>query len=349
MEGRQHHTLDMELFGPSSWLQGFYMAALRAGEEMARYLGEEDTAADYRKLFENSYAWCRDNLFNGEYFIQKVDLEDKCELDRYEGAGQYWNDESKEIKYQIGQGCEIDQLCGQWHADLCGLGRLFDDAQIETALHSLYKYNVKKSLRDHVNPWRIYALNDEPAAINCTYPDGVRKPAIPVPYCEECFTGFEYQLAGSMIAHGMVEEGLEIVRGTRSRFNGYNRNPYNEFECGSNYARSMSSFGLLPLLSGFTFDLPHRAVGFAPVTMPANGTFRCLWSLATGWGTVEFTADTTALRLLQGSLTLEKLTIPNAGAIRTLIADGKELTFTAEGNTLSFPAVTVTDTLVARS
>ena len=24
LEGRQHHTLDMELFGPSSWLQGFY-------------------------------------------------------------------------------------------------------------------------------------------------------------------------------------------------------------------------------------------------------------------------------------------------------------------------------------
>ncbi|MBQ7901010.1 MAG: hypothetical protein IJ365_03470, partial [Clostridia bacterium] len=26
MEGRQHHTLDMELFGPSSWLEGMYLA-----------------------------------------------------------------------------------------------------------------------------------------------------------------------------------------------------------------------------------------------------------------------------------------------------------------------------------
>ena len=28
LEGRQHHTLDMELFGPSSWLEGFYLLAL---------------------------------------------------------------------------------------------------------------------------------------------------------------------------------------------------------------------------------------------------------------------------------------------------------------------------------
>ena len=27
LTGRQHHTLDMELFGPNSWLTGFYLAA----------------------------------------------------------------------------------------------------------------------------------------------------------------------------------------------------------------------------------------------------------------------------------------------------------------------------------
>ena len=33
LEGRQHHTLDMELFGPSAWLQGMYLAALKASAE----------------------------------------------------------------------------------------------------------------------------------------------------------------------------------------------------------------------------------------------------------------------------------------------------------------------------
>ena len=37
--GRQHHTLDMELFGPNSWLTGFYLGALAAAKEMAEALG----------------------------------------------------------------------------------------------------------------------------------------------------------------------------------------------------------------------------------------------------------------------------------------------------------------------
>lgn len=42
IDGRQHHTLDMELFGPNSWPEGFYLGALNAAAEMADYLGEAD-------------------------------------------------------------------------------------------------------------------------------------------------------------------------------------------------------------------------------------------------------------------------------------------------------------------
>lgn len=52
LEGRQHHTLDMELFGPSSWLQGFYLGALKAASEMAHFLGDEAKAEEYTLLFE---------------------------------------------------------------------------------------------------------------------------------------------------------------------------------------------------------------------------------------------------------------------------------------------------------
>ena len=42
ISGRQHHTLDMELFGPNSWLTGFYLAALKAAAEMAHYLKDNE-------------------------------------------------------------------------------------------------------------------------------------------------------------------------------------------------------------------------------------------------------------------------------------------------------------------
>ena len=50
--GRQHHTLDMELFGPNAWLTGFYLGALRAGAEMADALGDNHTAALYLAIHD---------------------------------------------------------------------------------------------------------------------------------------------------------------------------------------------------------------------------------------------------------------------------------------------------------
>ena len=41
MEGCQHNTMDVEYFGPNPEIGGWYLAALRAGEEMAAYLGED--------------------------------------------------------------------------------------------------------------------------------------------------------------------------------------------------------------------------------------------------------------------------------------------------------------------
>lgn len=50
INGRQHHTLDVELFGPNSWLSGYYIGALFAMAEMADYLGEHKSAKEYREI-----------------------------------------------------------------------------------------------------------------------------------------------------------------------------------------------------------------------------------------------------------------------------------------------------------
>ncbi|MCD6351615.1 MAG: hypothetical protein J7M26_05805, partial [Armatimonadetes bacterium] len=52
MEGMQHNTYDMEFYGPNTMMGSLYLGALRAAEEMARYLGEEEKAAEYRELYE---------------------------------------------------------------------------------------------------------------------------------------------------------------------------------------------------------------------------------------------------------------------------------------------------------
>lgn len=314
ISGRQHHTLDMELFGPSAWLNGFYLAALKAGAEMADHFGEKNRAKEYRNIFQKGKKWTDENLFNGDFFVQHIDLEDQTLLDQYDAMTKttYWNEEAGEIKYQIKEGCVIDQVIGQWHANLCGLGEIFDKKKTKTALGSLYKNNYVESMRHQINTWRLYALNDESGLIMCSWPDRIDKPAIPLTYNTETMTGFEYQAASHMIQEGLVDEGLTIIEAIRNRYDGEKRNPWNEIECGSNYARSMASYALLNTYSGFMFDMTRGIIGFNPVGHETTDikNYQFFWSLDSGWGTVKVRDGRVVLKVLYGSLRIQTIDLP---------------------------------------
>ena len=319
--GRQHHTLDMELFGPNSWLTGFYLGALKAAAEMADALDETDEAALYSKIYARGRAWVDQNLFNGEYFTQQVDLADKTILapfikgemslgvlgDTVEAL--YWSGEHKELKYQLGGGCLIDQALGQWHATLYGLGDILDREKVVTSLQSIFRYNFKERLGDIYNPCRVFGMDDESGTVITTWPDESTKPAVPVPYAQETMHGMEYAFGQMLMAYGMLEEGVKVTAGVRDRYDGARRNPWNEIECGSNYARSMASWGAMIMLSGFSFDGTRGHIGFAP-RLQDGGVFRSFWSGANAYGTVEFANGNVRVDVLGGDLVLKSLGLP---------------------------------------
>ena len=335
LEGRQHHTLDRELFGPSAWLQGMYLAALKAAAEMADFLGDTDANQQYLEIYENGRQFTDTQLFNGEYYIQKVDLTDKSYCDRFH-CPEYWNEESGQLKYQIGEGSSIDQLLGQWHANLCGLGDIFDPIQRKIALQNMFRNNYKTSMREIPNTWRIFAINDEAGSIICDYPVGKPMPDIPIAYAQECMTGFEYAFAGLLISEGFLEEGLQVIRAVRNRYDGEKRNPWNEIECGSNYARSMASFALLPIFSGFAFDVPKKHIGFSPVI---SGNFRCMWNLGTGWGDFINKESKYKIVIAAGVLELKSIFLGNISKVKCVCVDGKKIPFMQEGSLLSFAII----------
>jgi len=336
--GRQHHTLDMELFGPNSWLTGFYLGALKAGAAMARALGDPD-AEKYRALFEKGKAWADEQLFNGEYYGQQVDLQDHGLLKQYDGnpmdsvppSVTYWNEETGEMKYQLGGGCIIDQVLAQWHANLMGLGEIFDEKQTEKALLSIYRNNYKARLGDYANPCRIYGLGDESGTCICSFPEGAYEPAIAVPYAQECMHGFEYQAACHLIQMGHVEEGMRMVEAVRSRYDGRRRNPFNEMECGSNYARSMASFALIPSFAGFSFDMTRHHLGFDPVE---DGDFTTLFFADCAWGQFSCQGGVAMLTVLGGALQLESLALPMKPS--RIIAAGRDLAFCRQRDDIVF-------------
>ena len=116
----------------------------------------------------------------------------------------------------------------------------------------------------------------------CTWPKGGAL-SLPFVYSNEVWTGIEYQCASHMIRMGLVEEGLEVVRTCRARYDGRVRNPFDEYEYGHWYARAMASYALLEALSGARFDAVDKILYLNPAI---KGDFRSFLSTATGFGTV---------------------------------------------------------------
>lgn len=268
-DGKQHNTYDIEFYGPNPLTGIFFLGALRAGQEMAAYLGDTDTANMYGDVFGRSSAKLEELTWNGEYYVQRLD-----DVNAY--------------KYQHGIGCLSDQLLGQQLAHLYGLGYLLPKEHVKQAIRSVFQYNFKDDFTDHVNCQRTYALGDEQGLLLCSWPKGGR-PRLPFVYSDEVWTGIEYHVAAHLIYEGFVDEALTIVKAVRDRHDGYRRNPWNEVECGHHYARSMSSWGLLIALSGFEYDMARKEMKFAPVVLEDN--FSSFWSTGLAWGTYSQTKN----------------------------------------------------------
>lgn len=327
--GRQHHTLDIELFGVHAWLTGFYHAALLAGAEMAEAVGERKTAEEYAELYRKGHKWLEDNTFNGEYYIQHSNFKDKSLLDKYDDDTKkfYWNEELSEICFQLGEGCEIDQVLADFHTSLIGLPEVFDRDHKISSLKAIYKYNFI-SMRELVNSCRIFASDDEKGLVMCRWPEGSLKPDSPILYSDECMTGFEYAAACNMLMCGMEKEALEIVRAVRARYDGEKRNPWSEIECGASYARAMSSYAFLLAYSGFKFDMTKNMIGFKPIK---NGSY--FWSVDGAWGTVAITDKTLTLNVLYGEISLSQLVIPFT-AVGAVVLNGNNAEYSFEKDTV---------------
>jgi non-lysosomal glucosylceramidase len=301
LEGVQHNTYDVEFYGPNPMCGIYYLGALRAGEEMARATGDA-SAVEYRRLFENGRQWIDANLFNGEYYTQQIRgvAKNKIAASLLSTMG---SEDTEKPQYQVGAGCLLDQLVGQYMAEVAGLGPLVSPDHIRKTLESIYRYNYKRTLTGHNTVQRTYALNDEAALVICDYGKAER-PRIPFPYYAEAWTGLEYLAAAHMIYAGMTAQGVECVRNARSRHDGEKRNPWNEPECGHHYARAMSAWSTLLAISGFRYQGGERAV-----TIKAPAGHRCFWSTATAWGTFHVTAAGVTLHVDHGTLQCRTLTI----------------------------------------
>jgi len=306
IENAQHNTLDVDLFGPSSWLSSLYLAALSAGKAMALELGDVEFANKCDSILKIGYDNFSNRLWNGNYFIQ-------IPAPNHPDALQY------------GDGCEVDQVMGEawcWQLGLQegGKTRLFDPAKTNQALTNLYKNNFLPNVgpyRDKHPEGRWYALPGEGGLVMCTFPKGDRNdilgntPTWASMYFNECMTGFEYEAASHMIAEGLVHEGLTIIKTVHDRYDPLRHNPWNEVECSDHYARCMAVYGAFIAICGFEHHGPLGHIGFAPRITPEN--FKSAFTSCAGWGTyrqqINDSNGVAILALKYGELKLKTLAL----------------------------------------
>ena len=295
MEGSQHNTMDVNYYGPNPQMGFWYLGALKAAVEMADFMHDKEFALKCQRLFEQGSVWIDNNLFNGEYYEHKITDPKTFEfLDM--------NDPKTHIPaFQLGKGCLVDQLVGQYMAHLCGLGYLGDKEHIHTTMQSIMKYNFVGDFSRHFNNMRSYVLGDESGLLMASWPNG--RLEVPFPYFAEVMTGFEYCAATGMIYEGMKDEALKCIRAIRERYDGAKRNPFSEVECGHHYVRSMASWSAIIALS----DFQYSGVGKVMAITDIPGTY--FWSNGYAWGICTVSGTGVVVEVMSGTLRLKKMKV----------------------------------------
>ncbi len=311
LEEPHHNTYDIEFWGPDGMCTSFYLGALTAFVEMSKALNEPYN--DYITLLTKGKSFMEKELFNGEYFIQKIKWTGLKAGDPVKALSfnSGYSPEALELmkkegpKYQYGTGCLSDGILGMWIASVCGLDETIDSEKTKSHLNSVYKYNLKTNLMNHDNPQRpTYACGKEGGLLLCTWPQGDEL-SLPFVYSNEVWTGIEYQVASHLMFKGEIEKGLEIVRECRKRYDGVVRNPFNEYECGHWYARAMSSYGLLQGLTGVRYD----AVDHTLYMDSRVGDFKSFLSTESGFGTVGLKNGNPFVNFVFGNLDVKKVIV----------------------------------------
>jgi uncharacterized protein (DUF608 family) len=313
LEEPHHNTYDIEFWGPDGMCTSFYLGALTAFIDMSKAAGSP--SEEYENLLKKGKAFMETDLYDGEYFIQKVVWEGLKAPSPVEVAKTSLNigysAEALELmkkegpKYQYGKGCLSDGVLGMWMASVCGLDEAIDNEKVKSHLVAVHKYNLMKVLYNHSNPQRpTYAVGHDGGLLLCTWPkEG--KLSLPFVYSNEVWTGIEYQVASHLMFKGEVEKGLEIVRICRDRYDGRVRNPFNEYECGNWYARAMSSYAMLEGLTGVHYDAVDGTLSIDSRV----GDFTSFLSTETGFGNVGLKDGKPFLKVVYGKIDPKKVVV----------------------------------------
>lgn len=238
-------TFDNEQFpyyGASTFVATLYLAALKATMRLAEHKGDAAYMDALQRDFEQAQATVERDLWRADlgYYL--------CWHDR---QASNWQGTAREHA-ESSENSMLSHLAGVWLAKMLDLGEILDEGKVQRSLRSLYKR--------HVAPFPYCPPNE-------VRPDGSH--SISWPYYGEAY------FAANAIHHGMVEEGMEMVRKFyHTAFEKYTT-PWDSplsYEGADNsipwwgrwYMTNPSSWTILQALTGCSYDALTQALTLYP-------------------------------------------------------------------------------------
>lgn len=260
--------------GCPSYIAGLWLAALRAAVSLAQAMGDSGRARAWSELLERGRSALERGLWNGEYYVLWRDF----------AAG------------TMDECCMSDQLSGDWFCATMGWPGITDPDRRRRALAAIVRHN----------------FSFDRGLVNASYPPGKapRVPTVANLQADATWTGIEYTVAALLLASGLVDEGLDIVRDIHERYVRAGR-VWNHVECGEHYYRALSSWSLLPVLTGFRLDAASGLLGFSPVEKAQDGNWPFFAPVLFGSYRQQFRAGTVRaeIQIVGGQFNLRVLSL----------------------------------------
>ena len=262
------------MHGAAAYIADQWIAALLAGEELARRTGDETFAQWCRDIRQRASKTAEEILWNGNYY----DLA---------------HDTMRGTKSDI---CFADQFTyGTVAAGILGLGDAHPRPRVRRSLEHIWRLNVQ--------PCKFVCRMGSNAD-GTPADSSIHKRQRGGASQSNAFTPVSSApLAAAAIQHGMVDEGLALAEETANVIINHVKGPWNgqllfdsrNGKCfyGLHYSDCLILWDVLHALVGVHVDMPNRSLTLAPPRIPVKApVFGRLYS-----GQVELTQDADGVRL----------------------------------------------------